>query len=411
MRIPAGASIDTLCIHAGQEPDPSSGAVMTPIVLATTFAQDGPLAPKQFDYSRAGNPTRSALEGCLAALEGAEHGVAFGSGCAATTAVLLMLKSGDHVLVGDDVYGGTFRIFEKVLAQFGLEATLSRHERPAQSRGGRAAQHETRVDGDAEQPDAQDLRRGCHRRGGARAGRRACGGQHVRDADAPAPAGARRVAVGSLDDEIPQRPFGRRGRRRDDERRRARGAPAVSSEVGRGRPEPVRLLHGAARRQDARGANEETRRERPRRRRLSREPRPRGPRALPGPRIARRPRAGRAADERSWRNDLVRAERVARPRGGFFARASHFYLRGEPGGGRIARRASGAHDPRQPPRRSAPRPGHRRWPHSPLRGPRRSGRSRWRISTTPCPRRGRLHASRPARVCCAGCPLTGRSSR
>ncbi len=139
MRIPPGASIETLCIHAGQQPDPSSGAVMTPIVLATTFAQDGPLAagqeppqttsdgapcwPRTYDYSRAGNPTRAALEGCLAALEGAEHGVAFGSGCAATTAVLLMLKSGDHVLVGDDVYGGTFRIFDKVLAQFGIEAT------------------------------------------------------------------------------------------------------------------------------------------------------------------------------------------------------------------------------------------------------------------------------------------------
>ena len=123
MRIPAGASIETLCIHGGQEPDPSSGAVMTPIVLATTFAQDGPLGEKKYDYSRAGNPTRTALEACLASLEGAEHGVAFGSGCAATTAVLLMLKSGDHVLVGDDVYGGTFRIFDKVLAQFGLEAT------------------------------------------------------------------------------------------------------------------------------------------------------------------------------------------------------------------------------------------------------------------------------------------------
>ncbi|HTB75162.1 MAG TPA: PLP-dependent aspartate aminotransferase family protein [Polyangiaceae bacterium] len=123
MRIPAGASIETLCIHGGQEPDPSSGAVMTPIVLATTFAQDGPLGEKKYDYSRAGNPTRTALEACLASLEGAEHGIAFGSGCAATTAVLLMLKSGDHVLVGDDVYGGTFRIFDKVLAQFGLEAT------------------------------------------------------------------------------------------------------------------------------------------------------------------------------------------------------------------------------------------------------------------------------------------------
>ena len=117
-------SIDTLCIHAGQEPDPVSGAVMTPIVLSTTFAQDGPGAHKGYDYSRAGNPTRTALEVCLAALEGARHGVAFGSGCAASTAVLLLLKAGDHVLVADDVYGGTFRIFDKVLAQFGISATF-----------------------------------------------------------------------------------------------------------------------------------------------------------------------------------------------------------------------------------------------------------------------------------------------
>ena len=126
MRLPSSASVDTLCIHAGQEPDPISGAVMTPIVLATTFAQDGPgnLAQGGYDYSRAGNPTRSALEGCLAALEGGRHASAFGSGCAATTAVLLTLKSGDHVLVGDDVYGGTFRIFDRVLAQFGITATF-----------------------------------------------------------------------------------------------------------------------------------------------------------------------------------------------------------------------------------------------------------------------------------------------
>lgn len=113
----------TLCIHAGQEPDPTSGAVMTPIVLSSTFAQDGPGVFKGYDYSRAGNPTRTALEGCLAALEGARHGVAFGSGCAATTALLLTLKSGDHVLCGDDVYGGTFRIFDKVLKQFGISST------------------------------------------------------------------------------------------------------------------------------------------------------------------------------------------------------------------------------------------------------------------------------------------------
>jgi cystathionine gamma-lyase len=118
-------SLDTLCIHAGQEPDPATGAVMTPIVLATTFAQDGPGALRGgYDYSRAGNPTRGALEQCLAALEGGKHGIAFGSGCAATTAVLLTLRAGDHVLVCDDVYGGTFRILDKVLAQFGLEATF-----------------------------------------------------------------------------------------------------------------------------------------------------------------------------------------------------------------------------------------------------------------------------------------------
>jgi cystathionine gamma-lyase len=117
-------SLETLCIHAGQSPDATTGAVMAPIVLSTTFAQDGPGAHKGYDYSRAGNPTRTALEACLAALEGGNHGIAFGSGCAATTAALLTLRAGDHALVCDDVYGGTFRIFDKVLAQFGLEATF-----------------------------------------------------------------------------------------------------------------------------------------------------------------------------------------------------------------------------------------------------------------------------------------------
>jgi cystathionine beta-lyase/cystathionine gamma-synthase len=126
----------TLCIHAGQEPDPIHGAVMTPIVLSSTFAQDGPavLRGPGFDYSRAGNPTRDALEKCFAALEGGKHGVAFGSGCAATMAILLLLKSGDHVLVGDDVYGGTFRIFDKVMKQFGIEATFLDMTDPAKVR-------------------------------------------------------------------------------------------------------------------------------------------------------------------------------------------------------------------------------------------------------------------------------------
>lgn len=128
------AKFDTLCIHAGQAPDPIHGAVMTPIVLASTFVQDGPGGYKDYDYSRAGNPTRTALEGCLAALEGAKHGLAFGSGCGATTTILLTLKAGDHVLVGDDVYGGTFRIFDKVLKQFGVEATFLDMTEPARVR-------------------------------------------------------------------------------------------------------------------------------------------------------------------------------------------------------------------------------------------------------------------------------------
>ena len=104
---------------------------MTPIVLASTFAQKSPGQYDAYDYSRAGNPTRTALEGCLAALEGAKHGVAFASGCAATSAILLGLRSGDHVLCGDDVYGGTFRIFDKVMKQWGLEATFMDMSDPA----------------------------------------------------------------------------------------------------------------------------------------------------------------------------------------------------------------------------------------------------------------------------------------
>ncbi|HEY2511387.1 MAG TPA: cystathionine gamma-synthase [Polyangiaceae bacterium] len=136
MKAASDFALDTLCIHAGQEPDPIHGAVMTPIVLSSTFAQDGPAMLKGpgFDYSRAGNPTRAALEGCFAAIEGGKHGVAFGSGCAATMAILLLLKSGDHVLVGDDVYGGTFRIFDKVMKQFGLEATFLDMSEPAKVR-------------------------------------------------------------------------------------------------------------------------------------------------------------------------------------------------------------------------------------------------------------------------------------
>ena len=118
------AHLDTLAVHAGQEPDPVSGAVMQPIVLASTFAQDGPGNHRGFDYSRSGNPTRQALEKCLAALEGGTHGLAFGSGCAAMTTLLHSLtRPGDHVVAGDDLYGGSFRILDKVMKPYGVLTT------------------------------------------------------------------------------------------------------------------------------------------------------------------------------------------------------------------------------------------------------------------------------------------------
>jgi len=111
---------DTLAIHAGQSPDPTTGAIMTPVYLTSTYVQDGPGVHKGYEYSRTQNPTRHALQDCLAALEGARHGLAFASGLAATDAVLHLLDAGDHVLYSDDVYGGTFRIFDKVFRRLGL---------------------------------------------------------------------------------------------------------------------------------------------------------------------------------------------------------------------------------------------------------------------------------------------------
>jgi cystathionine gamma-synthase len=114
---------ETLSIHAGQRPDPSTGAVMTPIYQTSTYAQAGVGKHLGYEYSRTGNPTRSALEDCLAALEGGKFGLAFSSGMAATDTVLRLLAPGDHVLVGNDVYGGTYRLFERVLRPYGLDFT------------------------------------------------------------------------------------------------------------------------------------------------------------------------------------------------------------------------------------------------------------------------------------------------
>ncbi|MFO7178473.1 MAG: cystathionine gamma-synthase [Pseudomonadota bacterium] len=115
--------LETLAIHAGQEPDPVHGAVMPPITLSTTFAQPEPGKPLRFDYSRSGNPTRAVLEACLAALERASFGFAFASGCAAATTLLHTLRPGDHVVCGDDVYGGTYRLLQHAATALGIRTT------------------------------------------------------------------------------------------------------------------------------------------------------------------------------------------------------------------------------------------------------------------------------------------------
>jgi cystathionine beta-lyase/cystathionine gamma-synthase len=112
---------ETKTIHAGQHPDPSTGAIMTPIYQTSTYVQSGVGEHKGYEYSRTGNPTRTALQDNLAALEGAQFGLAFSSGLAATDMVVRLLNSGDHVICGNDVYGGTFRLFDKELRRFGLE--------------------------------------------------------------------------------------------------------------------------------------------------------------------------------------------------------------------------------------------------------------------------------------------------
>lgn len=111
---------ETRAIHAGQLPDPTTGAIMTPVYLTSTFTQESPGKHKGYEYSRTKNPTRFAYEQCVANLEGGDYGFAFASGCAATTTILHLLEEGDHIVAGDDMYGGTFRLFDKVLKHHGL---------------------------------------------------------------------------------------------------------------------------------------------------------------------------------------------------------------------------------------------------------------------------------------------------
>ncbi|MFL5661043.1 MAG: trans-sulfuration enzyme family protein, partial [Ktedonobacteraceae bacterium] len=113
----------TRAIHAGQEPDPSTGAIMTPIFQTSTYAQTGLGEHKGYEYTRSHNPTRTALEQCIAALEEGKYGLAFASGMAAEQAILSLLNAGDHIVSCDDLYGGTYRIFERVMRRYHVDTT------------------------------------------------------------------------------------------------------------------------------------------------------------------------------------------------------------------------------------------------------------------------------------------------
>src|SRR6185436_7399788 len=110
----------TKCIHAGSHPDPSTGAIMTPIYQTSTYVQEAPAKNKGFEYARSQNPTRQALEEALASIENGKYGLAFSSGVAATDAVIKLLQPGDEVICANDLYGGTYRLFTKVFEKFGI---------------------------------------------------------------------------------------------------------------------------------------------------------------------------------------------------------------------------------------------------------------------------------------------------
>src|SRR6195952_3590845 len=113
--------IATKIIHAGMEPDPSTGAIMVPIYQTSTYVQAAPGKNKGFEYARSQNPTRKALEEALAVIENGKHGLSFSSGVAATDAVIKLLSPGDEVIAGNDMYGGTYRLFSKVFEKFGIK--------------------------------------------------------------------------------------------------------------------------------------------------------------------------------------------------------------------------------------------------------------------------------------------------
>ena len=193
VKLSGRAQFSTICIHAGQEPDPGTGAIITPIFQTSTYVQDELGQHKGYEYARTQNPTRAALEANLAAIERGKAGFAFASGMAAIGAVATLLQSGDHVVVTDNTYGGTFRLFDKVLTPLPAGVQLRRHVAARAHRAGAPSEHAAALRGDADQPgDAADRSRRAPPRSPASAQRADGRRQHVRQPLRAASARARR---------------------------------------------------------------------------------------------------------------------------------------------------------------------------------------------------------------------------
>ena len=310
------AGFGTRAIHAGQRPDPLAGAIMTPVYLTSTYVQEGLGQNKGYEYARGKNPTREAFERNVAALENGRHGFAFSSGMGCLDSIMKLFRAGDHIVCGENVYGGTFRLFDKILQNYGLTFTYVDTRDPqriadAMTPTTRAVLVETPTNPLMRVTDIAAAAEIAHR-GDAAADRR----QHLRVAVLPATARVRRGHRLPLDDQVPERAqrHDRRLRRRD--RRRARRATAVHSQCRGRRRGPVRRLARAARHEDAAPPHAPARRERPRDREVARRAgRPRE-RVLHRPPDASAARPGPASDDRIRRHDQRRARhaRARRPR-------------------------------------------------------------------------------------------------
>ena len=295
---------ETRAIHVGQEPDPATGAVTTPIYQTSTYAQEAVGVHKGYDYARVGNPTRTALEECLASLENAAFGLAFSSGLGAATTIMHLVDPGQRLVCVNDVYGGMYRMFSQVYEPKGYDFDYVTPDEVSTNLAAHLDERTRIVWVESPTNPAAEHRRHPRRsRRGARRRRAPRGRQHVRDAVPPAAARARRRHRRSLDDEVPRRPLGRGRRVRRHERPHDRGAAPLPAEVARRRPRPVRRLARAARPEDARRAHAPALRERPRRGRVPPGSPERDRRALPGPagpsRATRSQRA-RCATSAAW---------------------------------------------------------------------------------------------------------------